>query len=87
MAGILLDTPDRTDELVALVSGGFDVAVVYGEHDDAWGPQMQNAVADRLGVRPVVVAGTGHSPAAESPAETARALDAVLGGFAGAAHG
>jgi pimeloyl-ACP methyl ester carboxylesterase len=81
-AGILLDTPDRTDELAALCRDGLPVAVVYGLGDDAWTTQEQDTVASALGTEAVVVPETGHSPAAERPQETADVLDAVLGGFA-----
>ena len=79
---ILLDTPDRTDELAALAAGGFPVAVVYGPADDAWPLAEQDAVAAAVGTVPVVVEGTGHSPAAEDPEAAAAALDTVLRGFA-----
>ena len=80
-AGILLDTPDRTDELAALARDGLAVAVVYGPGDDAWTTDQQDAVARALGVAPLVIPETGHSPAAERPDETAAVLDAVLGGL------
>jgi pimeloyl-ACP methyl ester carboxylesterase len=86
-AGILLDTPDRTDELAALARDGLPVAVMYGVWDDAWTPQEQDAVAAALGVDAVVVAEAGHSPAAERPDETAALLDGLLGSFAAAARG
>jgi pimeloyl-ACP methyl ester carboxylesterase len=79
--GILLDTPDRTDELAALAREGFPVAVVYGPDDDAWAPEAQDAVAAAVGTTPVVVPGAGHSPAAELPELTADVLDCVLRGF------
>jgi pimeloyl-ACP methyl ester carboxylesterase len=78
---ILLDTPDRTDELAALARDGFPVAVVYGPGDDAWTLEEQDAVAAAVGTSPVVIPGTGHSPAAERPQLTAETLDAVLRGF------
>ena len=80
--GILLDTPDRTDELAALAREGFPVGVVYGPADDAWTVEEQDAVAAAVGTTPVVVPGAGHSPAAELPELTAEVLDAVLRGFA-----
>ena len=86
-AGILLDTPDRVDELAALVRDGLHVAVVYGADDDAWTPTEQDEVAAALGVDPVVVPGTGHSPAAERPEETAAVLDSVFRGFDGPSVG
>ena len=80
--GILLDTADRTDELAALARDGFPVAVLYGPADDAWTLEEQDVVAAAVGTAPVVVAGTGHSPAAERPDLTAEILDGVLRGFA-----
>jgi pimeloyl-ACP methyl ester carboxylesterase len=79
--GILLDTPNRTDELAALARDGVPVAVVYGPGDDAWTLEEQDAVAAAVGTAPVVVPGAGHSPAAELPELTAQVLDAVLRGF------
>lgn len=81
-AGILVDTPDRTDELAALAADGLPVAIVYGPHDDAWTTAEQDRVASALGTTAVVVPGTGHSPAAEDPEAAAEALDVVLSGFA-----
>lgn len=78
-AGILLGTPDRTDELAALARDGhLQVAVVYGPDDDAWSTDEQERVASAVGARVVVVPDTGHSPAAEAPRATADALDALL---------
>ena len=78
---ILLDTPDRTGELAALAATGFPVGVVYGPDDDAWPLAAQDAVAAAVGTTPCVIAGAGHSPAAERPEETAEALDTLLRGF------
>ena len=85
--GILLDTPDRTDELAALARDGFPVGVVYGPTDDAWTLEEQDDVAAALGTRAVSIPGTGHSPAAERPDVTAELLDALLRGFAVRADG
>ncbi len=79
---ILLDTPDRTDELAALAAQGFPVGIVYGPDDDAWPLAEQDAVAAAVGTVPVMVPGTGHSPAAEDPEAAAEALDRLLRGFA-----
>ena len=85
--GILLDTPDRTDELAALAHDGFPVAVVYGPDDDAWTLEEQDRVAAAVGTSAVVVPGTGHSPAAERPEATAAVLDSLLRGFAARSAG
>ena len=84
---ILLDTPDRTGELAALAAQGFPVGVVYGPDDDAWPLTEQDAVAAAVGTVPVVVPGTGHSPAAEDPEAAAEALDRLLRGFTGSVDG
>lgn len=67
----LLSEPDRVGELAAL-----DVAVhvVSGAVDDAWPVPWLDDMAVRLGARRTVVAGAGHSPNAERPHATARAL-------------
>lgn len=63
--------PDRVDELRAT---GVRIAVLTGEHDDAWPPEVQREMAERLGAPFLLVRGVIHSPAAERPAETARLL-------------
>jgi pimeloyl-ACP methyl ester carboxylesterase len=73
MARILATEPDRTDELA-------DVAprtlVAYGAGDDAWLPKLQSETASRLGATVVSFPEAAHSPAAESPGDTAQALAA-----------
>lgn len=71
MGDALRAEPDRTE---ALRAAGVPVLVAYGEHDDAWPPGVQAAMAERLGAARVVVPGAVHSPAAQQPAATARAL-------------
>ena len=71
MGDALRAEPDRTDELAAT---GLPLLVLYGEHDDAWSPAVQAAMADRLGAPSVVIADAIHSPAAQQPTATARAL-------------
>lgn len=71
MGDALRAEPDRTDELAAI---GLPLLVLYGEHDDAWAPAVQAAMADRLGAPTAVIADAIHSPAAQQPAATARAL-------------
>ncbi|NSC23744.1 alpha/beta hydrolase [Streptomyces albus subsp. chlorinus] len=67
----LLTEPDRVAELAALP---VPVHVVSGAEDDAWPVPQLDAMAARLGARRTVVPGTGHSPNAERPGETADAL-------------
>lgn len=71
MAEALLHEPDRTEELRA---SRVPILVCYGEGDDAWPPEIQREMADRLAAAQVVVPGARHSPAAENPAVTAAAL-------------
>jgi pimeloyl-ACP methyl ester carboxylesterase len=67
----LLAEEDRVDELAGL---GLPVLVAYGPDDDAWPPEVQAAMAARLGAGIAVIDGAGHSPAAQQPAATAEAL-------------
>lgn len=69
----LRDEPDRTAELAAV---GLPLHVLSGEDDEVWPVPWMDAMAERLGARRTVVAGTAHSPNAERPRETARALAA-----------
>ncbi|MGB8652017.1 MAG: alpha/beta hydrolase [Mycobacteriales bacterium] len=71
MADALTSEPDRVDELAAV---DLPKLVMYGEHDDAWLPALQDDMARRLGAPVVVVPDALHSPAAENPFLTARAL-------------
>ncbi|MBC3842651.1 alpha/beta hydrolase [Streptacidiphilus sp. 4-A2] len=63
--------PDRVD---ALARVELPKLVLSGEQDYAWPVPEQRRMAERLGARHVVVAGAGHSPNAEQPADTAAAL-------------
>lgn len=75
-ARALLEAEDGVDALAALAAeGALPVLVMYGEHDDAWTPQEQDAMAARLGGLPLVLAGAGHSPAVDAPGATASLLD------------
>ena len=83
MGTILCEAPDRIDELAGVRPPGSRdqrVLVAYGEGDDAWPPDVQDAMAARLGVEPVVVAGAGHSPASETH-ESAAAIVEILHDF------
>jgi pimeloyl-ACP methyl ester carboxylesterase len=72
MARHLLDFPDRTAELAALER--LPKLVSYGENDDAWPPEIQDAMAKRLGAQRVCIPGAAHSPAVEAPETTAAML-------------
>jgi pimeloyl-ACP methyl ester carboxylesterase len=76
LAKYLLHSPDRTDDLAALVAAGLPAAVVYGENDDAWPPAEQSLMASRLGAERTCIPGAAHSPAIEAPVTTASTLTA-----------
>jgi pimeloyl-ACP methyl ester carboxylesterase len=71
LAEQLLSEPDRVAEVAAL---DLPLLVLYGEHDDTWPPAVQADMAARLGATAVVVPGCGHSPAADEPELTTKAL-------------
>ncbi|WP_055587453.1 alpha/beta fold hydrolase [Streptacidiphilus griseoplanus] len=71
MARQLIGEPDRVAELAA---APLPKLVLSGDRDYAWPVAWQSEMAERLGARRVVVPGAGHSPNAERPLETARAL-------------
>jgi pimeloyl-ACP methyl ester carboxylesterase len=73
MARILATEPDRTDELAEVAPR---TLVAYGVDDDAWSPEIQAKTASRLGADTVSFPEAAHSPAAESPGDTAQALAA-----------
>ena len=72
MARHLLAAEDRTAELAGLRD--LPILVIYGENDNSWSPDTQEAMATRLGARRVCIPGALHSPAVEAPATTAGAL-------------
>ena len=71
MGDALTTEPDRVDELAAT---GVRTLVLHGADDDAWPPAVQAEMAQRLGAEHVVIPRAAHSPAAENPEPTARAL-------------
>jgi pimeloyl-ACP methyl ester carboxylesterase len=81
----LITEPDRVDELAAAVSGragspALPVHVLSGSVDYAWPVPLLDETAVRLGAVRTVVAGAEHSPNAERPEETARALASFWSG-------
>jgi pimeloyl-ACP methyl ester carboxylesterase len=74
MARHLLDCPDRTSDLAAAAQ--WPVLVSYGEHDDAWPPDVQDAMAKQLGADRICLPGAAHSPAVEAPETTSAMLTA-----------
>ncbi|MPZ59993.1 MAG: alpha/beta fold hydrolase [Propionibacteriales bacterium] len=71
----LVTAEDRIDELAAL---NLPVHVAYGESDDRWPIDTQRRMAERLGVRPIEIPGTAHSPAAEDPPRVAVLMDELF---------
>jgi pimeloyl-ACP methyl ester carboxylesterase len=71
MADALRAEPDRVGELAAT---GVPVLVLYGAGDDAWPPDVQSAMAARLGAASAVIPDAMHSPAIENPTATVAAL-------------
>ncbi|MEU1202836.1 alpha/beta fold hydrolase [Streptomyces sp. NPDC005813] len=67
----LLSEPDRTAELARTA---VPKHVLYGDQDDTWTTELLEDMATRLGARRTVLAGAGHSPNLQMPAETAEAL-------------
>lgn len=79
IARLLATEPDRTEELAAT---GVPVLVAFGANDlDSWDPEIQVEVASRLGVPYVSFPEAAHSPAAESPTDTALALVSFWSGL------
>ncbi|QKW21440.1 alpha/beta fold hydrolase [Kitasatospora sp. NA04385] len=72
-AAHLMSAPDRVAELAAV---RLPKLVLSGERDYAWPVAEQAGMAARLDAARLVVPGSGHSPNAERPAETAAALAA-----------
>jgi pimeloyl-ACP methyl ester carboxylesterase len=73
MGAALRTEPDRVEQLRS-AAPALPVMVLYGDRDDAWPPDLQAAMARRLGAREVVLPGVGHSPGIEAPDATAHAL-------------
>jgi len=71
MAWQLLSADDQT---AALAATGIPAFVLYGENDDAWPTEAQEAMAAQLSARRECIPGAAHSPAVEAPATTAHAL-------------
>jgi pimeloyl-ACP methyl ester carboxylesterase len=72
MGEAVTTAPDRVDELA---KSAVPVLVACGENDDAWTPEQQRDMADRLGAEFVTFAGAGHSPNVDAPEEVVRALE------------
>lgn len=70
----LLTEPDRTAELAGLTAAGLPVHVLTGDSDYVWPVAEMDAMATAVGARRTVITGADHSPNAEQPQQTARAL-------------
>ncbi len=71
MADALTGEPDRVAELRET---GLPVLVLHGEADDAWTPEQQRDMAERLDAVHAVIPDALHSPAVENAPATAEAL-------------
>lgn len=71
MGAALRSEPDRVEELAAV---SIDILVLCGQADDAWPPEVQVRMAQRLSARMAIVEDAAHSPAVENTAATAAAL-------------
>jgi pimeloyl-ACP methyl ester carboxylesterase len=78
-AHTLMEQSSFTDRLRPRVDAGLEMAVVWGEFDDAWPISTQQRMANELGVTGVEIPGVGHSPNAEAPELTVQTLLRVLG--------
>lgn len=75
MAAILQDTPDLSNSLAEVLKQHQIAALVLtGEYDDIWPLSEQQKMAQALSAPYLVLAAAGHSPARETPTETAAAL-------------
>jgi pimeloyl-ACP methyl ester carboxylesterase len=69
----LMTEPDRVPELAALP---LPKHVLSGVVDHAWPVSLMDEMAERLGAHRTVIEGAEHSPNADQPEATARALSA-----------
>lgn len=75
MAAILQDTPDFSQDLAKVLSQNQIAALVLtGENDDVWPLSEQQQLAKTINAKYTVLKAAGHSPARETPGETAAAL-------------
>nr|WP_246404447.1 alpha/beta fold hydrolase [Nocardiopsis algeriensis] len=73
LAEQLSSADDRVGELAGT---GLPAMVVYGENDDAWPLEAQDAMAKRLEAKRLVIPGAGHSPNVDAPETTSSAFTA-----------
>ncbi|MFM8895090.1 MAG: alpha/beta fold hydrolase [Actinomycetales bacterium] len=75
----LMRQESMAELLMARIAGpdgspGIPLAIVWGEHDDAWPIPMQVELADRLGAVALEIPGAGHSPNSDDPQGLVAAL-------------
>jgi pimeloyl-ACP methyl ester carboxylesterase len=66
-----------TDQIDALATVAPPTAVIVGGRDDAWPPDEQLQMAERLDARLVELPDVGHSPAVEAPEAVTEAIVAL----------
>lgn len=72
MVDIVCSEPDRVAELAAVAPA---TLVLCGDGDDVWSPAEQRSMSETLGCDYVELPGVGHSPAADTPENTAAVLN------------
>lgn len=75
MIEVLTDGEDQVDALASVAPPS---VVVVGGEDDAWPIPDQQAMAERIGARLVMLPHAGHSPAVDDPEATADAIASLL---------
>jgi pimeloyl-ACP methyl ester carboxylesterase len=78
-AGLLMSQPDLVERLRPVVAAGLATTVMWGQDDDVWPLDVQARMASDLGAAAVELPGVGHSPNAQAPAQTVRALLSAWG--------
>ena len=64
----------ESDHTAALAELKKPILVLYGQDDDAWPPEVQAEMAERLNAQVTTIPAAAHSPAVENPVATAAAL-------------
>lgn len=75
MIEVLCGAPDQVDALATVAPR---TTVIVGADDDAWPPDEQRKMAERLAATLVELPGVGHSPAVEAPDAVADAVAALV---------
>ena len=77
MIETLCGVQDRIDTLATVAP---PTAVIVGDRDDAWPPDEQRLMAQRLAATLLELPDVGHSPAVDAPEEVAEAIAALYVG-------